>query len=274
MYLLLLAFVFSISTLLVGQTAPQFTAKLVVENIGITNDSLVSSKDLQRLQQEIAKQQYDQSGQDEIAARVRYELQKEGYFKAEVTTSDLQVLNETPAQRTVVVTLRINEGLQYRLEQINFTGNKAFASSQLRQVFAIKDQDVFDTEKIRLGIDELRRLYASEGYINCTPVPNTKANDQARTVALVMDIDEGRQFRIEGLILSGTKEWPQSDMEKLGGIFRAYSGGVNISELIEQLQAATLAMFPGLDSAHDLVEVEQNAESGTVNIRIVRPENR
>jgi len=183
MYFLLLAYLFSISPALVGQTAPQLTAKLVVQSIEITNDSLVSSEDLPRLQQEITKQQYDENGRDEIAARARYELQKEGYFKAEVTTSDLQVLNETPAQRTVAVTLRINEGQQYLLEQIKFTGNRVFASSQLRQVFAIKDHDVFDIENIRLGIDELRRLYASEG----------------------------KQFRIEGLILSGLKYirmWP------------------------------------------------------------------
>ncbi len=198
MYLLLLAFVFSISTLLFGQTAPQFTAKLVVEKIGITNDSLVSSEDLLQLQHEIAKQQYDESGLDEIAERARYELQKEGCFKAEVTTSDLQVLNETPGQRTVAVTLRIRKGMQYRLAQIEFTGNKAFASSQLRQAFAINDQDVFDTEKILVGLDELRKRYAAEGYINFVPVPNPYPNDRSGTVALTVEIDEGKQFKIGG----------------------------------------------------------------------------
>ena len=184
------------------------------------------------------------------------------------------MLNETPGQRTVAVTLRINEGQQYRLEQINFVHNRVFASSQLRQAFAIKDLELFDTEKIRLGIDELRRLYASEGYINFVPVPNTKANDQAGTVALVMDIDEGKRFRIESLILRGTKEWPESDAEKLTSIFRSYAGGLNLPELIEQLEAATLAMFPGLASAHDLVDVRQNVERGTVDVSIVRPATR
>jgi outer membrane translocation and assembly module TamA len=273
MYLLLLAFLFAISPLLVGQTDPQFPPKVVVENIGITNDSLVSSENLQQLREEITKQQYGKDAQDEIAERARYELQKEGYFKADVITSDLQLQNEAPGQRTVAVTLRINEGQQYRLEQINFVHNRVFASSQLRPAFAIKEQDVFDTEKIRLGIDELRRMYASEGYINFVPVPNTKANDQAGTISLVMDIDEGKRFRVESLILSGTTEWPEKDVEELRGIFRHYAGSVNVSELLQQLEAATLAMFPGLDSAHDLVEVQQNAERGTVNIRIVRPVN-
>ena len=270
MYLLPLAFRFAISTLLVGQAVPQSSVKLVVEDIRITNDSLVSSQNLQQLRQEITKQRYD--GNAEIALRARYELQKEGYFKANVTTSDLQVLNETPGQSTVAVTLRIDEGRQYRLQRIDFIHNKAFASSQLRQAFAIKDREVFDTEKIRFGLDELRRLYASEGYINFVPVPNTEPNDQAGTVVLLVDIDEGKRFTIESFTLSG--KWPETEAEKLTGIFRSYAGGVNVSELIEQLEAATLAMLPGLASAHDMVEVKQNREKGTVEVSVTRPATR
>ena len=271
MYRLLLAFLFSTSGLLIGQSGPAFTNNLVVENISITNDSLVSSEHLQQLRREITKQQYGENAEDEVAERARYELQKEGYFKADVTTSDVQVLNEAPGQRTVAVTLRISEGQQYRLKQIDFVHNRVFASSQLRQAFAIEDQDVFDTDKIRLGLDELRKLYASEGYLNFMPVPNTKANDQSGTIDLVMDIDEGKRFRIESLILSGIQQWPESDAKKLTGIFRLYAGGFDVSGLIEQLEAASLAMFPRLASAHNLVEVRQNVESGTVNVRVVRP---
>jgi outer membrane protein assembly factor BamA len=119
----------------------------------------------------------------EIASRARYELQEEGYFKANVTTSDLQVLNEKPGQSVVAVTLRIDEGQQYRLQQIKFIHNKVFASSHLRQAFAIKDQDVFDAGKIRLGLDDLRKLYASEGYINFVPVPNTYRTIRSNTGA-------------------------------------------------------------------------------------------
>ncbi|MGA2373407.1 MAG: POTRA domain-containing protein [Candidatus Korobacteraceae bacterium] len=272
MYLLLLAFVFSISSLLVGQTDARFTAKLVVENVEITNDSLVSSEHLEQLQQEITKQEYRENAQDEIAEGARYELQKQGYFKADVTMSDLQVLSETPGQRTVAVTLRINEGRRYRLQRINFVHNRVFASSRLRQAFAIKDQDVFDTEKIRLGLEELRKLYASVGYINFVPVPNTEPNEQAGTVALLVDIDEGKQFKIESLTLKG--KWPQTDEERLTGIFQLYAGGLNVSELLDELKAAIQAMFPGLASASDIVEVRQNVKKGTVDVSVMRPATR
>jgi Surface antigen variable number repeat len=269
---LLLAFLLSISTLLIGQAAPQ-SVKLSVASVGITSDSLVSSEHLQQIQQEIANREYPATAEDEIAQVARYELLKDGYFKAEVSISDVTVLSETPGQRTVTVTLQINEGQQYRLARITFKHNTVFPSSQLRQAFSVKDGDLFDAEKIRLGIGELRRLYASQGYINFTPVPLTTANDQAATVALVMDIDEGKPFKVEGLILSGNKPWSEKETQELRAIWLPYVGGTSIPELIDQLHVATAAMFPGVDT-RNLIDLEQHADRQIVNIRIVRPPNR
>ena len=140
----------------------------------------------------------------------------------------------------------------------------------LRQAFAIEHDDVFDTEKIQRGLDELRKLYASQGYINFVPVPNTYPNDQTGTVTLRVDIDEGKRFRIGNLLLSnGIQPWPDNATEKL--IFRHYAGGSDIEGLIEQLETATLAMFPGIASGRGLVQVRQNVESDTVTVRVVRP---
>lgn len=270
MHLRLLAFVLAGSTLLIGQSAPQSSAKVVVvEDISVTNDSVVSSEHLQQLRQEITKQQYGQNAGYEIASLARYELQADGYFKAYVETLEARVLTETSGQSTVAVTLRISEGRQYRLEKITFANNKTFPSSILRQAFAIKDQDVFDTGKIRRGLEELRKLYASEGYINFVPVPNTYPNEEAGTVALRVDIDEGKQFKIGSLMVGGN--WPDGDQEKLAGIFHSYAGGFDVSGFIEQLKAATLAMFPGLASADGLVVVRQNVETATVEVSIKRP---
>ena len=274
MYLLLVTLLFSLSTLLAGQIAPQPTINVTVASVAIANDSLVSSENVQQIQQEITKDEYGTKAEDEIAGRVRSLLQKDGYFKAEVSTSDLQVLGETPGQRTVAVTLRIDEGRQYRLGRIAFINNAVFPSSQLRQRFAIKDGDIFDVEKIRLGINELRYLYATEGYINFTPVPDTKANDQSGTIGLVVNIDEGKQFKIEGLILRGREEWPEKEAEQLQAIWRPYAGGIFRPELIDQLRTALLAMFPALDFNCDTIEIQRHADRNTVDISIARPANR
>jgi hypothetical protein len=88
----------------------------------------------------------------------------------------------------------------------------------------------------------------------------------------LVDIDEGKGFRIESLTFKGV--WPETDEKELSDIFQAYGGGFNVSEMIERLEAANVAMFPGLASAHDLVEVRQNAQKGTVDVWVVRPASR
>jgi len=169
---------------------PAQCQRVVVESISATSDSAVSSQHLQQIEQEIRKRDYPRDGEREIAVRANFELLKDGYFQAETTAAGVQVLSDTPAQQTVAVTLRINEGRQYRLKEIVFQNNKVFTGSQLRARFAIADGDIFDAEKIRKGFEALREAYAEKGYINVVPVPGTVA-DQSGWVKLIVDMDEG-----------------------------------------------------------------------------------
>lgn len=102
----------------------------------------------------------------------------------------------------------MDEGEQYRLKEISFKDERAFSEEELRRQFQIVDGDIFDVEKIRQGLDKMRKLYANCGYINFSPVPDTAAGDQAATVSLTIDIDEGMQFRIGSLILDGAEARP------------------------------------------------------------------
>ena len=78
----------------------------------------------------------------------------------------------------------VEEGDRYRLKEITFSGNKAVSDTRaLRAQFKIKDGDIFDTEAIRKGLDNLRKAYAALGYINFTPVPNTDADDETKRSA-------------------------------------------------------------------------------------------
>ncbi len=256
--------------LLVAQT-PKASPRTIVEQISVTNDSLVSSEHLQQVEQEIRKQDYEDDAANEIARRAKYELQKDGYFKAETSTVDVQVLSESPFERSVSVTLRINEGQQYRLERITFKDNKVFPGSDLRHAFLISDGDVFDAEKIRKGLEGIHKMYGNRGYINFTPVPKTLANDQTRTINLIVAADEGAQFTVDSLVLSGRAEWPPEKAEKLLALWRPYAEHTYSPKLMEQIQQAMLEMFPGLDSDAALPAIRQNPKTKTVEIEVRLP---
>ena len=106
--------------------------------------------------------------------------------------------------KAVDITLPVEEGQRYRLKEITFTGNKAVTEhAGAAALFKIKDGDIFDTEAIRKGLEELRKAYAALGYINFTPVPNTDADDEKRLISLRIDLDEGKQFYVRRIEFQG-----------------------------------------------------------------------
>ena len=126
---------------------------------------------------------YDSTKLNEDAERVRYYYQTKGYFKALVSDPKTKIRDTPPpwywpfskkGGKAVDITMPVEEGDQYRLKEITFTGNKAVSDTRaLRAQFKIKDGDIFDSEEIRKGLENLRKAYAALGYINFSPVPNT-----------------------------------------------------------------------------------------------------
>jgi len=147
------------------------------------------------------------SAVQELQERVQYVYQSNGYYKAEVKAYPYPLTGGSDDQR-LSVDVQIVRNLQYRLRRLDFTGQKFFSAKQLRALFPIQSGEVFDVEQIRQGLDTLRKAYGEHGYINVTPVPDTKANDVEASVDLTIEIDEGAQFRIGTIAFSGTQVTP------------------------------------------------------------------
>lgn len=194
---------------------------VTVSSVDATSASQVSSEHLQAIRVEIESHSYPMAYPEEIVERARYTLQRQGYFEADVRWPDTPSM--IPVARTLAVTLAIREGQQYRLNKITFNRDKQYSEWQLRQLFAIADGDLFDVEKIRQGLDQLRELYGSRGYINFVAVPNTKPDEDTGTVTLEMDCDEGKQFRFGELVVEGGELHP-GDTEKMLAAWKTYDG--------------------------------------------------
>jgi outer membrane protein insertion porin family len=73
----------------------------------------------------------------------------------------------------------------------------------LRNLFPLKDGDIFSLEKIVKGLDNLRFSYLEMGYVNFRSVPDTRVNEESRTISLDVDVDEGRQFYVSNINVIG-----------------------------------------------------------------------
>jgi outer membrane protein insertion porin family len=157
---------------------------------------------------------YDASKLNEDAERVRQAYQEKGYFKAIVedpqtklrdTHSHLHIpLIQKGQGKVVDITMPVVEGDRYHLGSITFKNNKAVRNTvALRSLFPMKDGDIFNTDNVRKGLDNLRKAYGELGYINFTSVPDTQINEDKKLITLVIDVDEGKPFYVRRIEFQG-----------------------------------------------------------------------
>ncbi|PYV85089.1 MAG: outer membrane protein assembly factor BamA [Acidobacteria bacterium] len=158
---------------------------------------------------------YDATKLDDDMELVREDLQNHGYFKANVGQPQtvirdtghegfhIPLLQHGPG-KAMDITVPIDEGERYRLGEITFKGNKAIPNTKaLRSLFPLKDGDVFNRQKIAKGLENLKNAYGSQGYINFTSIPTPSFDEQKKTVAFEIDIDEGKQFYVRRIEFEG-----------------------------------------------------------------------
>jgi outer membrane protein insertion porin family len=210
---------------------------------------------------------------------IRNFYQERGYFTARPI--DYQLVNRdvgggkfrfpllymnSPGKR-VDVTVQVEEGRQYRLNKINFTGMKAFKTQGfLTQVFKMGPGDVFSTAKLHKGVEELQKWYGAYGYIDMVaepipePVPNTDKVD------LTLNIEEGPQFIVRRIDFSGNtttrdKVIRRELLLEEGQIYDTHAWDVSILRLNQ------LGYFEALKEK-EAADIKRDPRNNTVDITL------
>jgi outer membrane translocation and assembly module TamA len=142
----------------------------------------------------------------EIGERIRQALRDVGYFK--VVVDEPKFSFRTEGRRIASVTVKVQPGAPYRLGEIRFQRATVFPSAQLRNVFSLRRGDLFNPTKFSLGLDDLRKLYATRGYVNCVANPVPSIDESRRTIDLVLDLDAGQAYNFGKLSLEGVEPHP------------------------------------------------------------------
>jgi outer membrane protein assembly factor BamA len=222
----------------------------------------------------------NKDGVDELLERARDAWQHYGYFNVKVEHGGSQTLEEDSESRTVAITVNVDAGKQYRLDEIHFVtisadtprrlplvpavpqGQLQFTAEQLRALLPVQQGDIFDTHKIQQGLEELRKAYGARGFINFTIVPSTQIDEESGRITLLVELDEGKQFRLGRVEVTGL------DSEKLRKLLQD-SGVVpgNVFDAVRYEDFARQSQEILRDfRAEDDVERRIHEESGTVDL--------
>ncbi len=220
---------------------------------------------------------FDASKLSEDAERVRYQYQTLGYYKAIVQDPRTRIRDKSAVSwynplkskpgKVADITVPVEEGSRYRLKEITFSGYKALSNiTVMRRAFRMKDGDIFNSDLVRKGLEQLRKLYGALGYINFTGVPDISVDEQRKLISMKVDIDEGKQFYVRRIEFQGNTTTRDKVIRRQLAL---EEGNIYNSQLWELsvLRLNQLNYFEALKPEKDS-EVRQNAADTSVDITL------
>lgn len=201
---------------------------------------------------------------DEALERIRVGWQDRGYFKVEVT-GNAKTVAESANSFQIALFVNVDENFKYRLGGIRFKNNQAIRNVKaLRELFPIKEGDIFSRTKIAEGLENLRKAYGEFGYANYTGVPLTTFDDEKRLAYLQIDVDEGKQFYIAAIKIEGVDE---ATRQKLSKELVIHPGDIYNRRLIEISLSRMASLFPLCD-CREPEKLKFNENQGTIEVTL------
>ncbi len=124
--------------------------------------------------------------------------EKEGFIDAQANYTI-----DYPQKSQAVVTINIEEGARYYVEDIAIEGNKILSEAEIKAAMeGIKAGGVFSRDKLTIDISKIRSLYFDKGYIFAKVHESTSLNPQGK-VNIKIDIEEGGVAYVNKIKIQG-----------------------------------------------------------------------
>ncbi len=132
--------------------------------------------------------QYKQEMFDRDVQILKFVYYNQGYVQAKVDRPQIYV---TPDKKNIYITIRIEEGEQYDVGEVDFAGDILFPRAELFEAIEINKNKVFAYDILQKDIGALTAKYGDLGYAYANVIPRYRFNDKDRKVDLVFEFDKG-----------------------------------------------------------------------------------
>lgn len=250
------------------RNSPGTNDQMVAQEVVISGTSTLSSEQLNDISSSLTSVTMHDADQ-EVEARIAYEFQQRGYFDADVTSLKIVSLDPLAKKKPVRIEASVEEGPLFHLAELKFTGNQTFTTEELRKMFPIHTGDIFNAEKIRLGLQEMCEQYTSKGFLEFAPVPDTQKSG-AGLMTVTFAIDEGIQYRMGELKIDGPSDLAQN----LTASWELKAGNPYDYSYLEKYLTQNRESFPeGFDDDRDVLWL-RDCSDDTINVTIELDPNR
>ncbi|MFT3867861.1 MAG: outer membrane protein assembly factor BamA [Nibricoccus sp.] len=133
--------------------------------------------------------------------KLRDYYREQGYLDVEIPQD--KIIYDYPTPKKLVLTIQIEEGRQYKVGEITFTGNKLHSSRMLKRLVKQKTGMIFTPSKIDKDVETLEDFYGKDGYLETRIHPNRKPNIATGNIDLEYEVNESEKFYVESIHIEG-----------------------------------------------------------------------
>jgi outer membrane protein insertion porin family len=177
--------------------------------------------------------------------KVQHAYREKGYYEAQISY-DLVPAGE----HEVNLVLHVNEGGKMAIKEIDFEGNQAFSSKELRKVMETKERGFFapiawitgagklNRDVLERDLEKVAAFYYNHGYIKAK-VGEPKVNIKGNWIYITVPVQEGPEYHVGRIDMTGDL---LEDKDKLVKMIQTPKGEVYSREVLQQ-DLTTLADF-------------------------------
>ena len=199
---------------------------------------------------------------------VREFYQNHGYIDAEI--KDVQ--KERPKGGPLVITIAIEEGTQYHVGNVTFSGYKAAAEDKLRAVIKMKAGSVYSPKQLHDDAKAMADAYGTGGYVDTVITPQGTPAGPGR-IDLHYKIEEGsrsfvQRINIVGNIRTKDKVIRREILIAPGDVFNTVRVDTSKKRLENLGYFAKVDTFPestGVEGRKDLLVQVEEKRTGSLN---------
>jgi len=217
---------------------------------------------------------------EDIEVGVRGLYTDNGYFKVLVKDPILEnidtegwrlgvPLTGRTKGKAVNMTIPIDEGERYRMGTLKIASSDpdkglSLKVDALKNVFPLKQGDIFSSAKIRKALEDYGKIYGRYGFIDFVPTPETDINEEAKRIDVTMKFEEGKQYYVRRIDFIGNTTTRDKVIRREllldeGSLFDKHAWEISILRLNQ------LDYFDKLD-ADKAAEIKRNPKEGTVDL--------
>jgi outer membrane protein insertion porin family len=133
--------------------------------------------------------------------KLRDYYREQGFLDVEIPQD--KVLFNYPTPQRLQLVVNINEGRQYYIGDVTFSGNKLFTSQLLGRVVRQKKGYVFMPSRLDKDVERLEDFYGKDGYLDTRVRLNRKPNVATGAIDVEYTVNESEKFIVESIVVEG-----------------------------------------------------------------------